>query len=698
MRASKARPARQKPRQTEAVTEGVFITFVTRHPVWTAASVFALAALVFYWIPLTSPHATPHWDTIDQHYSVQKFAAEELKAFRLPQWTEFSFAGFPFLADPQVGIWYPLNWPFFLAGIEPKSLQGEIAFHIFLACLGAWLLARLWLGNVWQAAIAAVTYGFSGYVAGHASHLGILQTAAWLPLLLYGMHVSIRSLRAGTIALTAVGCACMFLAGHFQTALYSFAAIGVYAMAVAALEKRWLAAIRVLGACAVLSVLLTSIQWLPTMELAAQTERADRSFAARLATAGESNAPLIPRALWTLVVPDTYGSVSGYYSGPMDRTQYYFYGGFLLLPLAVIGVISSRFRWAALALVVPFAWYAFGPNAGLYKLVANLPGFNAVRAPVHAWFVVALGLSLLAAIGAGVVRDRTKLRWLAFGIALVTFCDVLYWNSLANRLAYSRVSFQALYGDAQNRFAHAISSFALPPGQRLHSPFSLPGFGPANHAYELRVPVTYGYNPLAIARYREYYAAANANPNLLNAMAVGFQQTPTGHLVRNTAALPKFFFPKRLTAVPAGGALAMLGSANPIENALVEGQLGDLLQDEAAAAVVRMASMERYVVETRAQSPSLLRTAIPWFPAWRAKVNGRDHEIRIVDHAMIGIPVPAGVQEVVLEYRSDKFRIGAALSLFAAVALAGTFLLRRRLTGRHHSLIGGGDKWNQELH
>lgn len=674
MRASKAKAARQKSRQTESSTE-VTRSFASRHPVWAAAGVFALAVLVFYWIPLTDPNTTPQWDTIDQHYSVQKFAADELKSFRLPHWTEFSFSGYPFLADPQVGTWYPLNWPFFLAGIGPKSLQGEIALHVFLACLGTWLLARLWLGNVWQAAMAAVAYGFSGFFAGHASHLGMLQTAAWLPLLLYGVHTSIRTLRAGTIVLTGAGCACMFLAGHFQTALYTFAAIGAYALAIAVLERRAISAIRVLAACAVLSVLLSAIQWLPTMELASQTERADESFAAALANVGSNNAALEMRALWTLIAPDTYGSVSGNYTGPVDRTQFYFYAGLLFLPLAVIGLTSGRLRWAALALVIPFAWYAFGPAAGLYKLVVKLPAFNAVRAPVHAWFVVALGLSLLAAAGAGVVQGCTRVRWLMLGIALVTFCDVLYWNSFNNHLAYARNSFLAIYGDAQNRLARVVSS-SLAPDQRFHSPFSLPGFGPANHAYELRIPVTYGYNPLAIRRYREYYAAVNGNPHLLNALTVGLQQTPTGHLIRNESVLPKFFFPKRVTGVPQGGGLGLLGSANPMENALVEGRVEDLRQDEAAIAVVRQASTESYVIETRAASPSLLRAAIPWFPAWRAKVDGRHAEIDIVDHAMIGIRVPAGTHQVVLEYQPDKFRLGAALSVLTALLLFGALLLK----------------------
>ena len=79
-----------------------------------------LCAFVFYWTPLTSVDASIQWDAVDVHYSSQKYFADHIRDFRLPHWTPYIFSGFPFLADPQVGAWYPLNWPFFLAGITPR--------------------------------------------------------------------------------------------------------------------------------------------------------------------------------------------------------------------------------------------------------------------------------------------------------------------------------------------------------------------------------------------------------------------------------------------------------------------------------------------------------------------------------------------------------------------------------------------------
>src|SRR5271154_4012207 len=106
------------------------------------APAFALAILIFYWTPLFDDSATIQWDTVDVHYSAQKYFEQSLRSTGLPAWTPFEFSGMPFLADPQTAAWYPLHWPFFVVGITPRALQWELALHAFLALAGAFLLAR----------------------------------------------------------------------------------------------------------------------------------------------------------------------------------------------------------------------------------------------------------------------------------------------------------------------------------------------------------------------------------------------------------------------------------------------------------------------------------------------------------------------------------------------------------------------------
>src|SRR5574341_1583638 len=121
---------------------------------WQPAAL-VLATIVFYWTPLTAADAHIQWDALDVHYSSQRYFSEHVWNGTLPFWTPYIFSGFPFLADPQVGAWYPLNWPFFLLGITPQSIQYELVLHTLLACAGAYVLALQFLGQRTAALLAA---------------------------------------------------------------------------------------------------------------------------------------------------------------------------------------------------------------------------------------------------------------------------------------------------------------------------------------------------------------------------------------------------------------------------------------------------------------------------------------------------------------------------------------------------------------
>ncbi len=238
-------------------------------------AVLVLAVLIFYWIPLTDAGTTLQWDAIDYHLSIQKYFGDEIRNGRVPFWTEYAYSGFPFLADPQVGAFYPLNWPFFLYGVTAEALKWELALHALLACVGVFLLALEWIESPPLAAMAAMMFGFSGFFAGHSSHIGMFQSAAWLPWLLWGAHRAL--VRGRSFALIGAGLAgaCLVLAGHFQTALYSFSALFLYAVGVAAIGKSsWRRASRTLAGIGLLTVLLSAVQILPTYELTSQSIRA----------------------------------------------------------------------------------------------------------------------------------------------------------------------------------------------------------------------------------------------------------------------------------------------------------------------------------------------------------------------------------------------------------------------------------------
>jgi hypothetical protein len=570
-----------------------------------------------------------------------------------------------------VGAWYPLNCPFFISGVTPGALEWELALHSLLACLGVFFLALEWIESPPLAAMAAMMYGFSGFFAGHSSHIGLFQSAAWLPWLLFGAHRALVNRRNSAIVATGLAGACLFLAGHFQTALYSFGALLLYTVGLTFIGKySWSRAAAILSGIALLTVLLSAVQILPAYELTGQSIRAAQSYTQRTSGALEW------RALGTLLFPNIYGSVSGPYSGPVDMTQYYLYGGILLIPLAALGCMAKRLRWIGLALAIPAVWYAFGPAGGFYRLIAALPGFVKVRAPVHAWFVVALALALLAAAGAAGLSRRWRVGWLAVALACVSFCDLTYWNSLQNQLAYARSSFENLYGGQRAQAAAAVRQ-ALPEGTRFHGPNSSAVFGPMNGSFDQRIEVTYGYNPLQLKRYSEYFSAIAANPRLLPALNAS-SQLRQGRLAAVEGTLPRFFF-ARGTATVSGPAesLSRLATTDPAAVTLVEGATTVPVSPSGVVTIAR-AEPGLYVLKFQTPQPGLVRTALPWFPGWQARADNKPLALRFVDHAFLGVVVPAGSGEVVLKYHSTWFPLGASISLLAL--LAAVFALLRTRT------------------
>jgi hypothetical protein len=644
--------------------------------------ILLVVTLLCFWTPMTSDGTSILWDAADYYQVVQNYLSQELHAGRIPFWSPYPWSGYPFLADPQVGPWYPLNWPFFLIGVSPHVLFVEHWLHSLLACLGAYFLAWRLVRHRQAAVLAGLCYGLSGFFVGHSSHTTMLQCAAWMPWLLLLLDLALESHALRYTVLGGLAAGMMILAGHFQTILYSFFALGLFALArVVSQSRRWYQILGIALAIPSIGTLISVIGTGPGLELTANSVRS--GLAAITRTEG-----LIPlSALLTLVAPDFYGVFSGNYHGPQDITQYYFYGGILLVPLAIFalsyqkGLRDRNLRFVGLLLIVPTIWYAMGKSAGLYWLVARLPGFSSVRAPVNIWFVPSLGLALLAAAGLAAVAQKWPVRWLPLAVLLFSCADLFYHQSLTNPLAYSRQSYDELYGSKEDLFRQAVVT-GLPPLTRFDGIESLASFGPMSHFLDQRTEVTYGYGPLKTSRYNDYVGAMGSNPALRKDLNVSrWLDSRTGDIHILADPLPRANFPKELVAVKSEDeSKQRLASLDPVRKALVPMGTGIVSQDAAGVADVREFTPGHYRIHFQCATPSLLRVSNSYFPGWTAKLNARDLPVLPVDHALIGVVVPAGQGDLTLEYHSTYFVPAACLTLVSLLGCLGILIFDPRST------------------
>jgi hypothetical protein len=364
----------------------------------------------------------------------------------LPYWNPYSFCGAPFLADPQVGVFYPANW--LLVPFDPGRQLGYFLFlHVAWGGIGVWLLARRFTTNAAVAVAAGCAFAVNGYFAKHFGQPVFLAGAAWVPwLLALGLALFDRPTWRRAAVLGGAG-ALTFLAGQPQTAFHAAYAVALV-LAVTWFVRRSAERPRVVRLFAMLAVavcvagLLASVQLLPTLDLVQRSARA--SLPLQTVLSGSFH----PVDAIRFVIPEFFGTPltgdewsmwfprgDGFY--PRNQLNSIFAGAPVFL-LAVWGMVGPRTRRSALpftALFAVSALVAFGsPLAAL--AYDWLPGFRFSRIDrigalvVAAQFVPAvLGARDLASGSGGVGRRRYGMAWIAFA-AIVLATVLLRGSSL----------------------------------------------------------------------------------------------------------------------------------------------------------------------------------------------------------------------------------------------------------------------------
>ena len=350
----------------------------------------------------------------------------------LPFWHAAQFAGYPFLSNPQVALFYPPTWLAILLPVR-VGLSWHVLFHVLAAGLGMWLFVRQQTGSRVGAWLSALTFAFSGFMAARifAGHVGLLATFAWLPWLLWAFARSVARRSGWTAVLAGIPFALAILAGHTTSLLYVGLVWAAWALYLGigdwgsetGQRPRFLLVGRQFVLAALVGLLLSAVQLLPLLQFAAMSSRsgtADFAFAA-----GYS---FPPAHLVTLLVPEFFGEPTraGYWSVPNFEELTYYAG--VLTTLAVVLAVRrpSRRSLFYLALMALGLLLAFGSYGFLYRVFYNLlPPFRLARAPGRAAVVYLFAASALLGevVGSRRVWERAALdglmRWVLASTAVL---------------------------------------------------------------------------------------------------------------------------------------------------------------------------------------------------------------------------------------------------------------------------------------
>jgi hypothetical protein len=674
---------------------------------WTRDAI-ALLIIVVIWLAffwrLFTPVAADRVQLASGDFTLQflafrRFGLSEMQQGRWPLWLPCVDSGYPYVADPQAASFYPpalLNYAGHLLSGGPEfslaALQLEATLHVLLAAVTAYAFLRGEVQARWAALIGALAFGFGGYLLSYPMlQLAILETAAWLPAILWALR---RVIRLGTLQSAALaGCllAVCALAGHPQTLLMTaYLAVAYFAFSVWRARLRFSRAVLLLTAAGMLALLLSAIQWLPTLEFMRLSSRAELT----VETAG-TGFPFSD--VVQFVAP---GSVSQY--SPL-------YIGLLPLALALLalgavltkrikGEVSARIVfWAVAALVA--LMISFGNRTPLFEVLYNFaPGFRLFRDQERHALIVVWALSVLAAYGCDFLLARASMsvrRWLPVALVLIVVIDLALANARSANWAPPYDPFPV------QPALQAVRNDAADADYRLHNEQRLPGHA----ACTAGLREVGGITPIHIGAYQSFIKQVprEVRWQLLNVgYVVTWRSGLDGHLgqpidatlLDQQGAGKDATYTYRLSedhprawivhevAVNADRDAIYTALAMPDFDARRSAYVPAPIEVVANQAIepvsVVISHPDRLVVDAGLTTPGLLVLSEVNYPGWTATVNDSPAPIIEVNGVLRGVALPAGAARVEMSYQPVSLLIGGLASLAGIFCVLVLFALKLR--------------------
>jgi hypothetical protein len=289
--------------------------------------------------------------------------------------------------------------PVYWASRNPwLTLNVVLLFAFSSAFVGAYLLLRHLTGDRRPAAAGAIVYAFCPYTMSHLSHIQLLFTGG-IPLSLLMVHrvADAPSVRRGValgLALAAQALSCAYYG------IFAGLMVGYGTLVLASTRRLWKSAPywTAIATGAATSLLLVLPFFVPFLRVQEQSgfARSVKDTARWAAGSRDYFMSATHAHAWLQAYMRSFGPWTGEVLFP----------GFFALGLGAAGLVialqrGTRDRETTLlygSLAILAFWSSFGPGAGLYRVLYQLPAFSFLRAPSRLGLVVVLCLVVFAAI------------------------------------------------------------------------------------------------------------------------------------------------------------------------------------------------------------------------------------------------------------------------------------------------------------
>lgn len=385
----------------------------SRRPGWLTAVLLLLLTAVFLrdvlW-PAQGWVLAGH-DVQAQFYLWLSDARAAVWQGRLPLWDANQFGGYPFLANPQVALFYPPTWLALLLPVN-VGISWFVWLHLWLAGLGMAGFVRQRSGRGAGALLAAIAFTFSGVMAARiwAGHIGIVASFAWTPWLLWATAWAAAHPSRWAAVVAGVPLGLLLLAGNPPAWLVVGLIWILYGVFLAWETAVWRRVLWLYTVAGLTGLGLGAVQLWPLLQfIRFSTRAAEATF--DFATTFS----LPPAHLITLLLPEFFGEPvrAGYWSVPTYEELVYYAGVLPLLGLLLALGRGGRRRWFWIGTAVLGLLLALGGYGFLYRLAYDwLPPFRLARAPARFAFFFTLAAAVLLGGAFSCSENDKRARWL----------------------------------------------------------------------------------------------------------------------------------------------------------------------------------------------------------------------------------------------------------------------------------------------
>lgn len=245
-------------------------------------------------------------DLLDLHLPFKYALHDAIANRKLPLWEKDLAMGFPLLAEGQTGVFYPVNA--ILALIPPvDSLNLSVIAVFIISGLTSYLFFRSSKKSPLSSLYGAIIFAYSGYFVTRFKHLNMVNVASLFPLLLLFAKKYFDTENKRYIIFSSITFALMIFAGHPQITFYNAFIFLIFSGHLAFKRSKINKSFAVSGfinivlVTAILGILLSAVQILPTIELTLKSPRAESGSASFLY-------PFKPIHLMTFISPYYFGN------------------------------------------------------------------------------------------------------------------------------------------------------------------------------------------------------------------------------------------------------------------------------------------------------------------------------------------------------------------------------------------------------